>query len=261
MAGQDTLAKYGQSFQTKAISALVSDAKLLDKLHEVIEEKFFESDVNKWIIGEIIEYYDKYKKPPTVDVFKVRVTELDDKGFQKRIVEQLKEAYVKMEDDDLDYIKDEFEEFCINQNLKSAILNSVDLLKAGAYDRIKDTIDKAMKVGVDNNMGHDYILDYSERTEDVNRDTVPSNWEVIDDLMDGGLGPGELGVVVAPSGVGKCVGGDTTIDIEYEEIGFEISENFIAWFKPWDKIHLNDDLYLYAYQVENLLSTDVGKTT
>jgi len=203
MAGQDTLAKYGQAFQTKAISALLTDAKLLEKLNEVIEEKFFESDVNKWIIGEIIDHYDKYKKPPTVDVFKVRVTDLDDKGFQKRIVDQLKEAYVKMEDDDLDYIKDQFEEFCINQNLKSAILNSVDLLKAGAYDRIKDTIDKAMKVGVDNNMGHDYILDYSERTEDVNRDTVPSNWEVIDDLMDGGLGPGELGVVVAPSGVGK----------------------------------------------------------
>ena len=39
--------------------------------------------------------------------------------------------------------------------------------------------------------------------EDVKRDTVPTDWSPINDLMDGGLGPGELGVVVAPSGVGK----------------------------------------------------------
>ena len=39
--------------------------------------------------------------------------------------------------------------------------------------------------------------------EDLNRSTVPTNWKPINDLMDGGLGPGELGVIVAPSGVGK----------------------------------------------------------
>ena len=32
--------------------------------------------------------------------------------------------------------------------------------------------------------------------EDVKRDTVPTDWSPINDLMDGGLGPGELGVVV-----------------------------------------------------------------
>lgn len=258
MSGQDTLAKYGQSFQTKAISSLLTDVKLMDKLYDVIHEKFWEAEVNKWIVGEIIDYYEDYKKVPTVDVFKVRLQEVDDTGFQKRIVEQLKEAYVKVDEEDLDYIKEEFTNFCINQNLKQAIYDSVDLLKAGSYDRIKDKIDKAMKVGVDTELGHDYILDYNERTQDINRSTIPTDWDVLDDVMDGGLGPGELGVVVAPSGVGKCIGGDTKIDIEYEEIGFEIGEDLIAWFKPWDKIYLNDDDFLYAYQVEVLLSNGVG---
>ena len=45
--------------------------------------------------------------------------------------------------------------------------NLVDLLKAGNYDRIKDLVDKAMKVGVDSEMGHDYLLDFDERTEEV----------------------------------------------------------------------------------------------
>lgn len=203
MQGQDTLEKYGQSFQTKVISSLLTDVRILDNLNEIIHQKFFESDVNKWIVSEIVDYYNEYRRIPTVDVFKVKVTEIDDRGFQKRIVDQLKSAYQKLETTDLDYIKHEFSNFCINQNLKQAIVDSVDLLKAGNYDSIKDLVDKAMKIGIDSDLGHDYILDYVDRTEIENRNTVPTDWDSLNDVMDGGLGPGELGVVVAPSGVGK----------------------------------------------------------
>ena len=203
MQGQDTLEKYGQSFQTKVISSLLTDIRILDNLSEIINQKFFESDVNKWIVSEIVDYYNDYRRIPTVDVFKVKVSELDDSGMQKRIVEQLKSAYNTLETSDLEYIKQEFSNFCINQNLKQAIVDSVDLLKAGNYDSIKDKIDKAMKIGIDSDLGHDYILDYVDRTEIENRNTVPTDWDSLNDVMDGGLGPGELGVVVAPSGVGK----------------------------------------------------------
>jgi replicative DNA helicase len=203
MQGQDTLEKYGQSFQTKVISSLLTDIRILDNLSEIINQKFFESDVNKWIVSEIVDYYNDYRRIPTVDVFKVKVSELDDSGMQKRIVEQLKSAYNTLETSDLDYIKQEFSNFCINQNLKQAIVDSVDLLKAGNYDSIKDKIDKAMKIGIDSDLGHDYILDYVDRTEIENRNTIPTDWDSLNDVMDGGLGPGELGVVVAPSGVGK----------------------------------------------------------
>ena len=60
-----------------------------------------------------------------------------------------------------------------------------------------------MKVGNETDMGMDYIEDFDERTDDLKRTTVATKWEPVNDLMDGGLGPGELAVVVAPSGVGK----------------------------------------------------------
>ena len=60
-----------------------------------------------------------------------------------------------------------------------------------------------MKVGTETDLGHNYLDDFDLRAEEVKRDTVPSDWKPINDLMDGGLGPGELGVVVAPSDVGK----------------------------------------------------------
>jgi len=199
----DTLSKYGQSFQSKVVSALITDNKFLDTISEVTTSKFFENDANKWIVSEILSYHEEYRKPPTLDVFKSQLSKVDNEVLKKTVVEQLRHVFTQVGNVDLDYIKNEFTNFCINQNLKGVILQSVDLLKAGSYDRIKDLVDKAMKVGQETNLGMDYIEDYDERTEELNRTTVPTRWQPINDLMDGGLGPGELGVVVAPSGVGK----------------------------------------------------------
>lgn len=199
----DTLSKYGQSFQAKVISALLTDVRMMDTLCEIIDKKFFESDANKWIVQEIKDYYDEYKKEPTLDVFKVQVSKLDNASLKKAVVEQLKTVYTQIGQDDFEYVKNEFTSFCINQNMKNVILQSVDLLKSGNYDRIKDLVDKAMKVGVESDLGMDYVLDFEERFSETGRETVATGWDCIDDLMGGGLGPGELGVVVAPSGVGK----------------------------------------------------------
>ncbi len=203
MTEQDNLAKFGQSFQSKVVSALLTDEKFLDTLSEILNPRFFESEANKWIVGEIADYHEEFRKPPTLDVFKAQVSKLDNDVLKTTIVEQLRHIFTQVGNVDLDYIKKEFTSFCRNQNLKNVIIQSVDLLKAGNFDRIKDLVDKAMKVGTESDLGHDYIEDYDIRAEDVKRDTVPTDWSPINDLMDGGLGPGELGVVVAPSGVGK----------------------------------------------------------
>ena len=234
MQNIDTLSKYGQSFQTKVLSSLIADVRMLDTLSEIIHPKFFESEANKWIADEVISYYNEFKKSPTLDVFKVEVSKLDDKGFQKNVVEQLKSVFTQVGDSDLEYVKKEFSSFCINQNLKNAIVQSVDLLKAGNYDRIKDLVDKAMKVGVDSDLGHDYLLDFEERTEEVNRNTVPTGWDCINELMDGGLGPGELGVAVAPSGVGKtwvlCALGAAAVKAGLNVVHYslELSEHYVG---------------------------------
>ena len=199
----DNLSKFGQSFQSKVVSALLTDEKFLDTLSEITTPKFFESDANKWIIGEILDYHEEFRKPPTLDVFKAQLSKLDNDVLKTTIVEQLRHVFTQVGNVDLDYIKKEFTSFCRNQNLKQVILASVDLLKAGNFDRIKDLVDRAMKVGTETDLGHNYLDDFDLRAEEVKRDTVPSDWKPINDLMDGGLGPGELGVVVAPSGVGK----------------------------------------------------------
>jgi replicative DNA helicase len=204
MSNTDTLSKFGQDFQTKVISCLVTDSKFLDQLTEILHSKFFDSDSNKWIVDSIMKYHTQYKRSPSMEIFKVLVTEIKEPILQQAVIDQLRNIYAKIGNLDLEYVKDRFRDFCIEQNLKQVILKSVDLLETGNYDKIKTEVDKALKVGQEIDLGHDYILDMETRHSDEEmRSTVPTDWSVINDLMDGGLGPAELGVVVAPSGVGK----------------------------------------------------------
>jgi len=199
----DNLSKYGQQYQTKVLANLVTDRRFLEKVIDVIDAKYFEADTNKWILSEIVDYFKEYKNTPTTDYFKTALSKLSDKTLQQTIIRQLKEVYTHQNSSDKEWVKEEFVTFCKNQNFKDVILRSVDLLKTGQFDKIERMVKDAVKVGQSYDLGLNYKDDIELRFEDVNRRTVRTGWDVIDELMDGGLGPGELAVVVAPSGVGK----------------------------------------------------------
>jgi replicative DNA helicase len=199
----DKLSEYGYGFQVKVLSAMFTDRIFLQQIADIIQADYFESDSNSWLLDVILEHFRQYKAPPSKDVLKVKVTEIENDILKTAVLEQLKEVFRYMESDDLSFVKDEILKFCKNQEIKRAIMDSVTLLKMGNYDEIKSKMDSAMKAGADTNIGLDYINDVASRYNEAARHTITTGWDVIDDLMDGGLAPGELGVVMAPAGIGK----------------------------------------------------------
>ena len=82
-----------------------------------------------------------YKTPPTKDVFKVKITDIQNDVLKTAILEQLKDVFRYMESDDLSFVKTEILKFCKNQEIKRAIMDSVSLLQQGNFDQIKSKID------------------------------------------------------------------------------------------------------------------------
>jgi archaellum biogenesis ATPase FlaH len=199
----DKLSEYGWSFQVKAIAAMFTDRGFMQQITDIILPEYFESDANIWILETVLEHFKEYKTPPSKDVLKVKITDITDDVLKAAIMEQLKEVFRFMESDDLSFVKNEILNFCKNQEIKRAITESVKLLSIGNYDAIKSTIDSAMKAGADTDIGLEYKKDVAIRYNEAARDTITTGWDVVDDLMDGGLAQGELGVVMAPAGIGK----------------------------------------------------------
>ena len=238
---QDNLSEYGHTFQTKVISSLISDRGFLQQTSDLLEPAYFESQANNWLVDKILKYHTQYKSAPTPEVFKSLLVPVEDKLLRTSIVDGLKESFRLQNSPDLEYVKNETIEFCKNQKMKVAILESVDLLKAGKFDAIKKKVDSALKAGADKDVGHEYKDQIEERYSEGARNCVATNWDVINDIMSGGLAGGELGVVVAPAGGGKSWGlinvaanavkqGKTVIYYTLELNAFYVGRRIDAYF-------------------------------
>jgi hypothetical protein len=249
---QDNLSEYGHTFQTKVISSLISDRGFLQQTSDLLEPAYFESQANNWLVDKILKYHTEYKSAPTPEVFKSLLVPVEDKLLRTSIVDGLKDAFRLQNSPDLEYVKNETIEFCKNQKMKVAILESVDLLKAGKFDAIKKKVDSALKAGADKDVGHEYKDHIEERYSEGARTCVSTSWNVINDIMSGGLAGGELGVVVAPAGGGKSWGlinlaanavkqGKTVIYYTLELNAFYVGRRIDAYFTKIPFQNLGDD--------------------
>jgi len=196
------LDKYGPQFQVKVLSSLLNHKEFLTNVHDILDESHFTNQAHKWIVSNILSYYAKYHTTPTPEVLKSEYEKVTNDVLKVSIKEQLREAY-KQVDTDSEYIEGEFSAFCKNQQLKKALLNSVDLLQAQDYDSIRAIIDSALKAGADKNLGHEYVKDIEARYRNEQRITVPTPWTEFNELLQGGLGNGDFGLMFGGPGAGK----------------------------------------------------------
>ena len=205
MKEEDTFQLYGNGFQNKLLAVLMKDRIFLQQIHDILDPNYFSSESSKWISKTIIDYFITYKSSPTLEVMKVEIDSITQDVLKTTVVENLRDVTKQIDAVDSPYIKDRTIDFCKNQKLKGAILESVQLLQMGKYEEIKATVDLAMKAGTDRDIGHEYIDHVEDRFNQNSRQTVPTPWDVLNEIMDGGLGAGEMGVFVAPAGIGKSM--------------------------------------------------------
>ncbi len=197
-----TLNEYGQGFQIKVLSSLLKHKQFLQNIHDVLNPEEFDNPSHKWIVKNILEYYYKYHTTPSAEYLAIELKKIDNEVLKVSVADQLKESF-KAIYDDRDYVEFEFSNFCINQQLKKALLESVDLLGQGRFEDIRFKIDKALKAGQEKNLGHEYEKDIETRYRDEQRNAIATHWAHINELLMGGLGAGDLGLIFGNPGGGK----------------------------------------------------------
>jgi len=199
--------RYGKAFQEGLVQLIFEDRPFADQITEVLDTQFLELEYLRVFVNKITDYRDKYNTHPSVEaMITILRTELDndDEVTQNQVREYFARIHAQ-ELTDTEYIKDVSLEFCRKQNLKEAMMHSVGLLQNCSFDEISTVINDALKLGSDNNFGYDYVADFEIRFQPKHRKPVSTGWTEIDALCGGGLGKGELGVVIAPTGAGKSM--------------------------------------------------------
>ena len=205
--GDLTFSKFGKSFQESLVQLIVEQRVFADQIEEVLDIEFIEFKYLRALIRKIFEYKQKYKTHPSyqnlVTIFK---TEFEEEN--EILKNQIKDYIIRINKSEVDgeeYIKDTALDFCRKQKLKEAMVKSIGLLQQSSFDEISSVINNALRLGSDNEQGYEWIADFEERFKVRARNPISTGWTEMDKISKQGLGKGELGVVIAPTGAGKSM--------------------------------------------------------
>ena len=201
----DSFKSFGTNFQNCVLQGALIDRDFFEKSFEVLKEEYFTSEAHKTVWLEIRKLFNKYSAPPTYDTLKTEISQYPEGELKESTINVLLDIETKVNRQEIEYAKDKSLEFCRNQSMKGAILQSVDLLKEGKFEEIQKTIEDSLKISTEQDMGHDYFDSFKSRQQVHVRSCIPTGFPLLDQstVLDGGLAHGELGVVMAPTGGGK----------------------------------------------------------
>lgn len=218
----------GHTFQVKLINQIITDKKFANNIIEVIDPKYFDNQYFKLISQMAKEYFEKYNTPPTFDVLD-QTTRLEVSSDMARtnIFDMLVEIRECNVEDHL-WIQEKALKFCKQQELKKAITKVNKIIEKGdfeSYDKCEEFIRQATQIGEVTDGAMDVFQDLEDALIDDFRDPIPLGINGIDNVLDGGLAKGEIGVFLAPTGVGKTTVLTKVANTAYN-MGFSVLQIF-----------------------------------
>ena len=201
--------KYGKDFQEKIFQALLDDHSWASQMMEVMKYDYFELKYLQFLCDRFFSFHEKYRNFPTlqllVSIIKDDLSTGDDVILREQVIEYLSRMKANPNLNDLKYVKDKALDFCKKQALQQALEDSVKAIKSENYESVLSIMKDAVFKGNSATLGHEFFEDHEARFQLIDRATCPTGISHLDkkDVLNGGLGRGEIGVVVANTGVGK----------------------------------------------------------
>ena len=248
MSNKKNFEYLGSSFQLQLLNQIIIDKDFARSIIDVIEINYFENKYFKLIMQMIKEYYSKYEHAPTFDTLEqITKSEFQQELASKMVIDTIK----KIKDcpiEGQDFVQDKAMKFCKQQELQKVMNKAQKIIDGGEfenYDKVEQLVRTALQVGQREDGQSDVFADLDQVLDEDYRHPVPMGIAGIDRLLKGGLAKGEIGVVLAPTGVGKSTFltkiANTAFNLGYNvlQIFFEDNPKIIQrkHITLWTKVH------------------------
>lgn len=200
-----------------------------------LEEKFFELESHK-ILFKILK-----TKRLTFDELKLEVSENQkiSKMDTEKCFELINELQIKL-DIDQDLLLEKAEEFVKRKSIEHAIYDSVEILteQKKPISLIEDIVKKALSVGFNHSIGHDYFKDSEQRYNMYQNEEIVWKTDIptLNLAFGGGLPKKTINILLGRTNIGKCCNFNTLATIRNKKTGLieeiEIGKFFEQNRKP-----------------------------
>jgi len=218
----------GNTFQIQLLNQLIVDKNFSNTIIDVLDGNYFDNKYFKIISQLIKEYYKKYESTPSFDTIEQLVkSEISQELVQKIVLDTLKQVKDAPFEGTL-FVQEKALKFCKQQELQKAMEKAQKIITEGdfeSYDKVEGLVRDALQVGQTDTGITDIFSGLDTVLEEDYRHPIPMGIPGIDKLLKGGLAKGEIGVILAPTGVGK-----TTILTKIANTAYNLGYNVLQIF-------------------------------
>ena len=258
MTKQKNFGYLGNTFQIQLINNVIVYKDFASSIVDVIEPKYFDNQYFKLVMQIVKEYYQKYEHTPSYTTLEQLVkSEVGSPMAQKMTldtVEQIKEAPIEGDT----FVQEKALKFCKQQELQKVMGKAQKIIDKGdfeSYDHLEEMVREALQVGEVDTGTADVFSNLDEVLEEDFRHPIPMGIPGIDNLLKGGIAKGELGVILAPTGVGK-----STFLTKISNHAFNLGYNVLQiFFEDNPKIIQRKHFTLWTEVAPDLLSMHKDK--
>ena len=228
MSNDKNFGYLGNSFQIQLLNNIIIDKDFATSIVDVLDPKYFDNQYFKLIMQLIKQYYSTYESSPTFDTLaQLTKSEITSPMAQKMVldmVNEVKESPIEGSE----FVQSKALKFCKQQELQKVMNRAQKIIDKGdfeSYDHLEGMVRQALQVGEVDAGTADVFSNLDDVLKDDFRHPIPMGITGIDNLLKGGLAKGELGVILAPTGVGK-----TTVLSKIANNGFNLGYNVLQIF-------------------------------
>ena len=218
----------GNTFQLQLLNQIILDKDFSHSIIDVIEPSHFENKYFKTLLQLVKEYYVKYDCTPSYETLSQMVKSEFPQELMLKILNDTIKQIQTASTEGASFVQEKSLKFCKQQELQKAITKSQKILDSGEfenYDKLEELVRSALQVGESGNKIEDVFQNLEDVLNEDFRHPIPMGITGIDKLLKGGLAKGELGVILAPTGVGK-----TTILSKIANTAFNNGYNVLQLF-------------------------------
>ena len=233
---ENTLAAYlGPEFQQRLIWQLLVEPEFAEKTLPDLAIEYFDDPNLKRLFIIILEYFKEFEKVPNlqnqsihqaISKYKTPNNPIEEEslfGVIKRIELWNERIINKQMLYDGDVVQKATKQFIKQQEYRKSAEFVLEKVKSGEIKSkyviagIEERFQKISHIGEDDDDSESLIEGVNKALRKEFRQTIPTGIEVIDELTGGGLGRGEIGVILTPSGVGKTTALTIIANTAYEQ--------------------------------------------
>ena len=228
MSKEKNFVYLGNTFQLQILNNIILYKDFASSIVDVLEPKYFDNQYFKLIMQMTKEYYHKYEHAPSFSTLEqITKSEVSSPMAQKMVLDMITQV-IDAPEDGYQYVQEKALKFCKQQELQKVMSKAQKIIDKGdfeSYDHLEEMVREALQVGEVDTGTADVFFNLDEVLDDDFRHPIPIGITGIDNLLKGGLAKGEIGVILAPTGVGK-----TTVLSKIANNAFNLGYNVLQIF-------------------------------